>query len=249
MKNGKLWAYLGAAVGGTVSVAANVAHSFVPPDRTSSSWQPHFGAVVLAAFWPLALLLAVEVMARVAWPRELRWMLVRFVGVSPVAVVAAVVSYRHLSGLLDFYGEDGVTVALGPLAVDGLMVISTGALLALAARVRETAVVQEVEPVEVQEVQHTVLPMTQVPVTPSDPLTLPAPRADPAAETVALSLPASPAALTLVQDDVVAWIKEQLAEGARRAEILRDGVAKFGVSESTMKRRYDAARGSAQATA
>jgi hypothetical protein len=128
---GKAWAYLGAVVGGSVSVAANVAHSYVPPAGSAVGWRPNAGSVGLAAFWPLALLLAVEVMARVAWPRQLRWMLVRFLGVTPVAVVAAVVSYRHLSGLLDFYGEDGVTVGLGPLAVDGLMVISTGALLAL----------------------------------------------------------------------------------------------------------------------
>ena len=40
------------------------------------------------------------------------------------------VSYRHLSGLLAFYGEDGITSTVGPLAVDGLMVMATGALLA-----------------------------------------------------------------------------------------------------------------------
>jgi hypothetical protein len=44
------------------------------------------------------------------------------------------VSYRHLSGLLAFYGEDGLTVAIGPLAVDGLMVMATGALIATGAR-------------------------------------------------------------------------------------------------------------------
>jgi hypothetical protein len=29
------------------------------------------------------------------------------------------VSYRHLSGLLAFYGEDPLTVLIGPLAADG----------------------------------------------------------------------------------------------------------------------------------
>jgi hypothetical protein len=48
----------------------------------------------------------------------------------PVGVVAAVVSYRHLSGLLAFYGEDALTATIGPLAVDGLMVMATGALIA-----------------------------------------------------------------------------------------------------------------------
>jgi hypothetical protein len=48
----------------------------------------------------------------------------------PVAFVAALVSYRHLSGLLAYYGEEPVVCVLGPLAVDGLMVMATGAILA-----------------------------------------------------------------------------------------------------------------------
>ena len=29
--SGRRWAYIGAALGGTVSIAANIAHSYVPP--------------------------------------------------------------------------------------------------------------------------------------------------------------------------------------------------------------------------
>ena len=127
---GRGWAYTGALVGAGVSVAANVAHSYVPPTGATPSWSPHPGAVVGAVFWPVALLVAIEVLARVAWPPAVRWAVVRFGGLGPVAVVAAVVSYRHLSGLLAFYGEDPITATVGPLAVDGLMVMATGALLA-----------------------------------------------------------------------------------------------------------------------
>jgi DNA-binding transcriptional ArsR family regulator len=127
---GRSWAYLGALVGAGVSVAANVAHSYVPPAGAAASWSPHIGAVVGAVFWPVALLVAIEVLARVAWPAGGRWLIVRFGGLGPVATVAAVVSYRHLSGLLSFYGEDALTATVGPLAVDGLMVMATGALLA-----------------------------------------------------------------------------------------------------------------------
>jgi hypothetical protein len=127
---GRSWAYLGALVGAGVSVAANVAHSYVPPAGAASGWSPHTGAVVGAVFWPVALLVAIEVLARVAWPAGGRWLIVRFGGLGPVATVAAVVSYRHLSGLLSFYGEDAITATVGPLAVDGLMVMATGALLA-----------------------------------------------------------------------------------------------------------------------
>jgi hypothetical protein len=127
---GRRWAYLGAFLGGLVSVAANVAHSYVPPGAAPLGWRPHAGSVVGAAFWPVALLVAVEILARVEWPDSRRWLALRWAGLLPVAVVAAVVSYRHLSALLAYYGDDPLTAALGPLAVDGLMVMATGALIA-----------------------------------------------------------------------------------------------------------------------
>jgi hypothetical protein len=130
--NGRGWAYAGAVLGGAVSVAANVAHSYVPP---AAGWPvdttgPELGAVAAAVFWPVALLVAVEILARIAWPEGWRWTAVRFGGLLPVALVAAFVSYQHLSGLLAHYREDAVTAHVGPLAVDGLMVLATAALLA-----------------------------------------------------------------------------------------------------------------------
>jgi hypothetical protein len=135
---GRRWAYVGGLLGGAVSIAANVAHSYVPPTDAPAGWHPHAGAVVGAVFWPVALFVAIEILARVAWPDGRRWVVLRFGGLLPVAAVAAVVSYRHLSGLLTFYGEDGLTVLIGPLAVDGLMVMATGALIATS-RARVTA--------------------------------------------------------------------------------------------------------------
>ncbi len=132
--SGRSWAYIGAALGGVVSIAANVAHSYVPPVDAPAVWLPQTGAVVGAIFWPVALFVATEILARVVWPNGRRWTFLRFAGLLPVALVAAFVSYRHLSGLLAFYGEDAVTVKVGPLAVDGLMVMATGALLATARR-------------------------------------------------------------------------------------------------------------------
>jgi len=86
-----------------------------------------------AVFWPVALFVAIETLARTAWPAGGRWVALRYLGLLPVAVVAAVVSYRHLSGLLAFYREDPLTARIGPLAVDGLMVMATGALIAAGA--------------------------------------------------------------------------------------------------------------------
>jgi hypothetical protein len=131
---GRSWAYAGAVLGGAVSIAANVAHSYVPPPDAGPDWTPPTGAVVGAVFWPVALLAAVEIMARTLWPDGRRWVAVRYAGLLPVASVAAAVSYRHMSGLLRFYREDWLTVRFGPLAVDGLMVMAAGALLAIAGR-------------------------------------------------------------------------------------------------------------------
>ena len=81
---------------------------------------------MLSASWPVLLYVAIEIIARVAWPRGRTYGVLRWVGLSAVAAVAAIASYRHLSGLLAHYGEDWLTVAIGPLAVDGLMACRPG---------------------------------------------------------------------------------------------------------------------------
>jgi hypothetical protein len=87
--------------------------------------------VVSAIVWPVFLLIAVEILIRIGWPHGVSWVLARFVGMLPIIGVAAFVSYRHLSGLLAFYGEEPIVAYVGPLAVDGLMVMATTALMAL----------------------------------------------------------------------------------------------------------------------
>jgi len=129
-RNGRGWAYTSLVFGGLVSVVANVAHSYVPPAGAPADWSPEAGAVLSAVFWPVALFFAIEMLARIAWPHSGWWFVLRFGGLLPVALVAAVVSYWHLSGLLAHYHEAGITPVIGPLAVDGLMVMATGALIA-----------------------------------------------------------------------------------------------------------------------
>jgi hypothetical protein len=137
--SGRGWAYTGAVLGGLVSIAANVAHSFIAPTDAPANWLPEPGAVVSAIVWPVFLFIAVEILARVAWPAGRWWSALRFGGMTPVALVAAFVSYRHLSGLLHHYGEETIVAILGPLAVDGLMVMATSALLATSARAHRLA--------------------------------------------------------------------------------------------------------------
>jgi hypothetical protein len=122
-----------------VSIAANVARIYVPPVKAPANWSPPPGAIVAAAFWPIALLISIEIISRVKWPDGLGWQLIRYGGLTTVAAIAAVISYRHMSGLLHAYGEEGIGATIGPLAVDGLMVVSSGALLAIAANERSHA--------------------------------------------------------------------------------------------------------------
>ncbi|MEV5767160.1 hypothetical protein AB0L34_21725 [Micromonospora sp. NPDC052213] len=128
------WSYLGLILGGLVSVAANIAHSFIAPDGAPENWSPEPGAVVSSIVWPLFLFIAIEILARTPWPTGWGWNVLRWVGLPPVALVAAFVSYRHLSGLLDHYNEETLVVWFGPLAVDGLMLMATAALLATGKR-------------------------------------------------------------------------------------------------------------------
>src|SRR5690242_7552495 len=102
---GRVWARLGFGVGIVASIAANVAHSYVRPVHAAATWVPQSGAIVAAAFWPVALLISIEVISRVQWPDGWLWKLIRHGGLTAVAGIAAVISYRHMSALLRAYGE------------------------------------------------------------------------------------------------------------------------------------------------
>jgi Protein of unknown function (DUF2637) len=138
---GWLVAWVSFVVGGIVSVAANVAHTIYPTQaqlaawtargQSADSWSPSPGAMAFAAFWPVALILSVEVITRVTWRPGFLFGLARYGGTTLVAAVAAVMSYRHMSGLLAIWGEDSWGAHLGPLAVDGLMVVAAAALLSM----------------------------------------------------------------------------------------------------------------------
>jgi len=137
--SGKGWALTGFLTGVTVSILANIARMYVPPEHAPANWKPHPGAVATAAWWPIALLISIEVISRVQWPDGFIWRAIRYGGLTTVAAIAAIISYRHMSGLLSAYGESGLGAKIGPLAVDGLMVVSSGALLAIADNVKRAA--------------------------------------------------------------------------------------------------------------
>jgi hypothetical protein len=133
---GRGWARTGAILGGLVSIAANVAHSFIAPADAPATWHPSPGAIAFSMAWPVLLYVAVEVFSKPAWPRTGAYALLRWAGLLPVALVAGFVSYRHMSGLLLHYGEEPLVAFAGPIAVDGLMVMATAALMVIA-RIRQ----------------------------------------------------------------------------------------------------------------
>lgn len=138
MSEGKAWAWTGFLLGIGVSIAGNVAHASYPSaaallasGKTADQWRPDLGAQLVAAFWPVALLITVEVIARVNWPAGWAWAVARYGGVGLVAGVAGIISYLHLRGLLQAYGEESITALIGPLSVDGLMIVSGFALIGI----------------------------------------------------------------------------------------------------------------------
>jgi hypothetical protein len=147
--SGRGWAYTGTILGGLSSIAANVAHSCIPPVGAPADWHPQYGAIAVSMAWPIFLFVAVEILIKVPWPRGFAYHLLRWCGLLPVAIVAAFVSYRHLSGLLAHYGEERIVAVLGPLAVDGMMIMATGALYALNVRSRAAKAATTVTPLSV----------------------------------------------------------------------------------------------------
>ncbi|MFC0005514.1 DUF2637 domain-containing protein [Micromonospora siamensis] len=197
------WAYLGLILGGLVSVAANIAHSFIAPPNAPAGWTPEPGAVVSAIVWPLFLFIAIEILARTPWPTGPGWRLLRWVGLPPVALVAAFVSYRHLSGLLDHYNEETLVVWFGPLAVDGLMLMATTALLATGKRATRPELVPAPAPATTAEA-----PSSDIPASPlvrpaaATPATNPTPDNDTEPANEPITLPTSgeePATATTVE--------------------------------------------------
>lgn len=116
-------------LGITMSVAANVAHIWfvTRPDGQAAL----YAAMILAAFWPLALAVSVEVISRVGYPHGVGWALARFGGIGAVGAVAAVVSYLHMHSLLNYFGESMLSAIVGPLGVDGLLIVGGFALFAI----------------------------------------------------------------------------------------------------------------------
>jgi hypothetical protein len=127
---GRLVAWTGFVFGSVMSIAANVLHAWLPAVHQAPGWSPGLAPQIGAAVWPIGLMLAVEALSRVHWPKGLGWGLARYGGAGAVALGSAVISYGHLRDLLIAWQYAPVAASVGPLVLDGLMLVSGFALLA-----------------------------------------------------------------------------------------------------------------------
>ncbi|MDG6107665.1 DUF2637 domain-containing protein [Dactylosporangium aurantiacum] len=123
------WTLRGAlALALVVSMAANILAA--APDPVARS---------IAAWSPLALYTAIEVMTRVPVRNRLLGA-IRIVATVAIAVIAGVTSYLHMVGVGQRYGESWQVVYLLPISVDGLVTVLTLSLLDIASQVRSAIV-------------------------------------------------------------------------------------------------------------
>ncbi len=126
--SGQGWARGGLVLGALFSIAGNIVHTVMSESAVSLAIR-----IPLAAAWPSLLFVSVEILVRVPWRRKLLDTLGRIVLLLPVGAVTAIVSYIHLHHLMVLAGENGWAAMLGPVGVDGTMIGSTIALLAIRA--------------------------------------------------------------------------------------------------------------------
>lgn len=128
------WAVRGTLIlGVAASVTANVLHARDNPISQA-----------IAGWPPLALLITIEIIARV--PITRRWLAaVRVLATIVISGIAAWVSYWHMAGVALRYGEATGAAHLLPLSVDGLIVVASVCLVELGGRDRTPVTQKTVE--------------------------------------------------------------------------------------------------------
>lgn len=167
--------FAGVVVGILVSIATNVLHA--PANPISQA---------IAAWPPLALFGGIELISRI--PSSNRWLSAgRILATLAVAGVAGSISYGHMIGTVEKYGEAGWQASIWPISVDGLMIVASLSLVEVVAKIRQLESLLDVDDVPIMTTAPVtpvsaapvvavtpVVPVTPVPVTPVAPV-LPVP--------------------------------------------------------------------------
>jgi hypothetical protein len=147
-------------LGIAASIAANVLHA-----------EPNTVARMIAAWPPAALLLTLELIARVPVHRK-RLAALRVVATTIIGGIAAWVSYWHMAAVALRYHEASDAAHLIPFSVDGLVVVASVSLVELAAKIRTAEIpppmpaAEPVNPAPVERVIEQVTPEIE-PVNPA----------------------------------------------------------------------------------
>lgn len=228
---GRKFAYVGVIVGLTLSMGANVMHAMQPGAPWWAPW--------LSGMWPVLLFLALEILTRGKFGAGRRRTMAR-IGVLVVAAVAAVLSYWHLRGLLEQAGEQALAW-VGPLAIDGLMVVSAAALL-------DDETTSPAVPVSVPERTSPALgdsdPLMVEPARPS----VAAARHDPPKVT-SRARPKPPTSRKPTDDDLAALARAAIATGDLPAIPSNNAIrVRYGINNARAVRVIDRATASMEAT-
>ncbi len=133
----RFMARLGFAIGSLVSVAGNWLAAWLPAAVMPPGWAPSLPSQIGAGVWPVVLLVSIEVLARTSWKPGWYWVLIRVLGGGVVALGSGVISYGHIHEVLLSWGYDRLGAGVGPLVIDGLMVVSGFALLSMSTATRK----------------------------------------------------------------------------------------------------------------
>jgi len=137
--NGRAWARFWLIVALLVSVTANVTHTVLADSEITLLLRVP-GAVV----WPMFTFAGIEILVRIIWERRWTHSIARNVLLA-AAVPAAITSYEHQYTLLGMMGEDELIQIIGPLAIDGLMIGCTMALLFTREQAEKIERIQEID--------------------------------------------------------------------------------------------------------
>lgn len=120
---GRFWAYVGTVGGVAVSATANYTETVTNNDVPASA---AVGAALLMALLPIGLFVALEVLVRNRIKEHLWWWRG---GMLITALAFAIPSYIHMHDLLSDWGQAWLICIVTPFGWDGLMLLSTLALL------------------------------------------------------------------------------------------------------------------------
>lgn len=127
-KMSKVWAYgvayASLALGSGVSIAGNIADTYRISGPATDTLD-----ITLAAFWPAAVLLAIEMFVSTLWSPARGYQALRWIGSIGIGFMAMRVSWIHLNELLASRGQAADVATLGPLAIDGLAIMATALIL------------------------------------------------------------------------------------------------------------------------